>query len=53
MVRCAESDVLVTLTNAGGEATTADIFKNLVLVGDDVPVPVGGTTFSVALVGGG
>ncbi len=49
-VRCAEGDILVTLTNTGADATTADIFKNLVLVGDDVLVPVGGTTFSVDLV---
>jgi len=47
---CAEGGVLVTLTNDGDDATTADITKNGVLVGDDVPVPVGGSTFSVGLV---
>jgi LPXTG-motif cell wall-anchored protein len=40
----------VTLTNTGDDATTADISKNGVLVGDDVAVPVGGSTFPVALV---
>lgn len=50
-VRCAEGDILVTLSNTGTQATTADVSKNGVVVGDDVSVPVGGTTlFSVELV---
>jgi len=49
-LECVEGDVLVTLTNEGDDATTADISKNGVLVGDDVSVPVGGTTFPVELV---
>ena len=52
LVRCAEGDILVTLTNTGGDATTADISKNGVLVGNDVAVPVGGSTFSVDLAPG-
>ena len=51
-VRCAENDILVSLTNTGTQATTADIRKNGVLVGNDVPVPIGSSTFSVGLVAG-
>ena len=48
-VRCAQGDILVTLTNTGTQATTADIRKNGVLVGNDVAVPQGTSTFTVAL----
>src|SRR3546814_2172993 len=40
----------VVLTNAGAQATTADIRKDGALVADDLLVPAGSTTFTVALV---
>src|SRR3546814_16970441 len=40
----------VVLTNAGAQATTADIRKDGALVADDLLVPAGSTTFTFALV---
>ncbi len=50
-VACAEQQITVSFTGVGS-ATTVDISKNGTLVGDDVAVPVGASSYDVALAGG-
>lgn len=49
-VVCAEQQITLSFTGVGS-ATTADISKNGTLVGDDVAVPVGASSYYVALAG--
>jgi len=48
-LQCAQGRIQLAITGSGS-ATTVDIYKNTVLVGNDVAVPVGPSTFNLPLV---